>query len=235
MVSACRKAGVPFFIHENWRWQRPLREVKKVLDSGMIGRPFRARITMVSGFPVFLNQPNLRGDERFILLDMGTHILDLARFWFGEAETLYCQTHRVHRDIRGEDVATVVLRMQGGAPTVICEMGYPGNFLERECFPETVVFVEGEKGSLELAPDLWLRVTTADGTHARRCPPPAYPWANPDYAVVHSSLVDCNRDLFRAFAGGSLAETHGGDNLKTLRLVFAAYESAESGEARGPG
>jgi len=235
MVAACRKAGVPFFVHENWRWQTPLREVKKVLDSGRIGRPFRARITMVSGFPVFVNQPNLREDERFILLDMGTHLLDLARFYFGEAESVYCRTARVHPDIRGEDVATVVLAMHGGAPAVICEMGYPGSFLERECFPETLIFIEGEQGSLELAPDLWLRVTTAEGTHARRCPPPSYPWANPDYAIVHSSLVDCHRDLFRALAEDTLPETHGEDNLKTLRLVFAAYESAERGEARKPG
>ena len=54
---------------------------------------------------------------------MGSHILDVARFLFGEADSLYCQTHRVHRDIRGEDVATVMLRMRA-ATTVVCEMAY---------------------------------------------------------------------------------------------------------------
>src|SRR5512146_1003161 len=59
MVAACREAGVPFYIHENWRWQAPIRALKRVLDDGTIGQPFRARIEMISGFPVFVNQPFL--------------------------------------------------------------------------------------------------------------------------------------------------------------------------------
>ena len=30
-IKACREAGVPYFIHENWRWQTQLRELKKTL------------------------------------------------------------------------------------------------------------------------------------------------------------------------------------------------------------
>jgi len=57
-LRACRQAGVPYLIHENWRWQTPLRQLKKVLDSGAIGTPFRARISMVSGFPVLSMNPS---------------------------------------------------------------------------------------------------------------------------------------------------------------------------------
>src|SRR5512132_769569 len=46
-LRVCREAGVPYYIHENWRWQSQLRELKNVLDSGVIGTPFRARISMV--------------------------------------------------------------------------------------------------------------------------------------------------------------------------------------------
>jgi predicted dehydrogenase len=228
MVAACRRARVPFFIHENWRWQTPMRALKRVLDAGKIGAPFRARLDMLSGFPVFKNQPALRELEQFILTDLGSHTLDAARFLFGEAETLCCHTHRVHRDIKGEDVATVMMRTAGGA-TVVVNMAYAENFLEHDHFPETFCFVEGDRGSVELGPDYWLRVTTRAGTHARRHPPPRYPWANPAYAVVHASIVDCNRDLLRALQNGTLAETHAEDNLKTMKLVFAAYESAADG------
>src|SRR5690349_819593 len=50
-MRCCREMGVPYLIHENWRWQCQLRELKKVLDSGAIGTPFRARISMVSAYP----------------------------------------------------------------------------------------------------------------------------------------------------------------------------------------
>ena len=58
---------------------------------------------------------------------------------------LLCQTHRVHPDIRGEDVATVMLSANRGSATVSCELGYAENYLERECFPQTLMLVEGEK------------------------------------------------------------------------------------------
>jgi predicted dehydrogenase len=228
MVRACRDAGVPLFVHENWRWQAPIRALKAVLDEGRIGRVFRARLTMVSGFDLFANQPFLAELEQFVLADMGSHVLDVARFLFGEAETLACRTSRVHAHIRGEDVATVLLGMRSGA-TVVVELGYPGTPYERERFPETFALVEGEKGSVELAADYWIRTTTAEGTDARRHPPPRYEWADPRYDVVHASGVPCNRNLLAALRGEGRAETTGEDNLRTVRLVFGAYESAASG------
>lgn len=229
MVRIAADAGVPFLVHENWRWQTPIRQVHRVLGSGHIGTPFRARIQMVSGFPVFENQPFLRELEQFILTDMGSHILDVARFLFGEADSLYCLTQRIHPDIRGEDIATVMLKMRSGA-TVICELGYSGAPLERDRFPETYIFIEGDQGSLELGPDYWQRTTTREGTLSRRYPPPRYAWADPAYDVVHASIVDCNRDLLRALHGETSAETSASDNLNTVRLVFAAYQSASTGQ-----
>lgn len=232
MAAGCREADVPLLVHENWRWQRPIREVRSVLASGAIGTPFRARIDMVSGFPVFENQPFLKELEQFILTDLGTHILDVARSLFGEASTLYCQTHRVHPDIRGEDVATVQMLMNGGRTTVVCNLAYAGTPLEHEVFPQTLAFIEGDRGSIELAPDWQVRVTTAGGTHVRLAPPVMYNWLNPAYAVVQSSIVDCHRDLVRSLADPShAAETTAADNLKTLELVFAAYDSAARRQA----
>lgn len=224
MVQSCRTAAVPFFIHENWRWQRPLREVKKVLDAGCIGTPFRARIDFNSSFPVFENQPFLRELEHFILSDAGTHILDVARFLFGEAERLTCQTHRIDETIRGEDVATVLMHMKNGM-TVSCTLSYASR-LEFERFPETFLLIEGNRGSIELAPDFWVRVTDQEGTNSRRYPSPLYSWADPNYALIHASIVECHRNLVGGMRGSTPAETTGADNLRTLQLVFGAYESA---------
>jgi predicted dehydrogenase len=228
MVEACRRAGTALYVHENWRWQAPIRALKAVLEEGCLGRVFRARIEMVSGFDLFANQPFLKTLERFVLADMGPHVLDTTRFLFGEVESLACQTSRVRPDIRGEDVATLFLRTRGGT-TVVVSLGYAGTPLERERFPETFAFVEGDRGSAELGPDYWLRTTTAEGTLARRVPPPRYAWADPRYDVVHASGVPCNANLLRALRGEGPAETTAEDNLKTLRLVFAAYDAAASG------
>ena len=216
-----------FAVHENWRWQGPLRRVKELLAEGAIGKPFRARLDMVSGFDVFANQPTLRDAERFILLDLGCHLLDTARSWFGEADRVYCQTATVRAGVRGEDVATTHLRMGGVAVTV--NLAYAGTPLERECFPQTLAFVEGDLGSAEVDTDYRVRLTTAGGTRVTRVPPPHYPWADPRYAVVQASMVPCLTNVAAAVRGGWPAETDAADNLRTMRLVFAAYQSAASG------
>lgn len=224
MVAACQQAGVALLVNENWRWQTPLRELQKILLSGQIGTVFRARMDYCNSFPVFDNQPALKLEERFILADMGSHIFDVTRFLFGEAASISCQTYRVHRDIKGEDVATALLQMHNGA-TVVCNLSYASR-TEHEKFPQTYVFIEGTEGSVHLGPDYWIRVTTRDGTTGRQFPPPTYAWADPRYAVVHSSIVDCQRNLLHGLRNEGQAETTGADNLKTMQLIAAAYESA---------
>lgn len=229
IVKVCREAGVALYVHENWRWQTQIRKLKKVLDSGEIGIPFRANISLVSGYPVFKNEPGLREMEEFVIKDIGMHLLDVARFLFGEVERLYCQTHRIQRDIKGEDVATIMMHM-GGHTTVTCHFGFAGNYLENDVFTQTLIFVEGDRGSVELGRHYWLRVTTKTGTRANRYPPIQRPWMHPDYLASQASITSCNANLFCALRGEGQAETTSEDNLKTMRLAFAAYESARTGD-----
>jgi len=185
---------------------------------------------MISGFPVFRNQPFLRELPQFILTDLGTHLFDTCRFLFGEVASIYCRTAKVHAEIAGEDVATVMLEMSNSA-TVMVTMAYAENHLEEECFPQTRIFVEAAHGSLELKPGYKIHVTTQAGTSVQAAPPIRYPWVDRAYEVVHSSIVPCQTNLLRALQGREQAETTASDNLATLRLVYAAYESAESGKA----
>ena len=80
---------------------------------------------------------------------------------FGEADELYCHTHRVQQGIRGEDAATIMLRM-GGKTTVTCSIGFPGHFLEHDVFTQTLILVEGDAGSAPGA-----RRATARGPSSR--------------------------------------------------------------------
>lgn len=223
MVKTCADAKVPFFIHENWRWQTPLRQLKKVLDSSRIGKPFRARLDFVCSFPVFDNQPFLKDLEQFIITDIGSHILDTARFLFGEAQSLACHTQRIRKDIKGEDVATILMQMND--VTVTCNLSYASR-TANERFPQTFAFVEATEGSVELSTDYWIHTTNSYGTLSRRHAPPRYGWADPAYDVVHASILDCNRNILRALQTNSLPETHAADNLKTVELIFGAYQAA---------
>jgi D-apiose dehydrogenase len=154
-------------------------------------------------------------------------VLDIARFLHGEAHSVYCQTARVNPSIRGEDVANLSMRMTSGLHCLV-ELSYASK-LEKEAFPQTLVSVEGSKGSVHLSHDFMLTTVTGEGNSMINCGPVLYDWCDPAYGVVHSSIVDCNRNILEGLRGG-LTETTGADNFKTLQLVFAAYDSASKNE-----
>lgn len=226
MVEVCRSNKVPFFVHENFRWQTPIRKLKSLLDRGTIGRVFKARVTFCSAFPVFDNQPFLADLKEFILTDIGSHILDICRFLFGEVDTLLCHTYSINPKIKGEDVANVLMKMHTGM-TCYAEMSY-ASILPYESFPQTFVLVEGESGSIELTKEYRIRVSTRKGTEEMTAEPVTHPWADPEYSLIHSSIVDCNRDILNALKGQANAETTGTDNLETVRLIHAAYASSRN-------
>lgn len=228
MVETCLQTGVPLFVHENFRWQAPIRQLKSILDSGDIGEVFKGRVTFCSAFPVFENQPFLAELDRFILADIGSHILDIARFLFGEVENLRCLTRRVNPNIKGEDVANVLMQMKNGTHCY-AEMSY-ASLLEKEAFPQTFVLAEGSKGSVHLGHDFKLKITTRGGTKELTAPPPIYDWANPDYALAQSCMVELNRDFLTALQNDQPAEITGVDNYRTMQVVYACYDSAATGQ-----
>lgn len=228
--SLCQQSqelSVPLLVHENFRWQQPIRRLKAVIDSGELGELVRARIDYAHSFPVFDNQPALKLLDQFILADIGTHILDVSRFLFGEVQSLVCQTRQMRQDIRGEDVATVLQLNQNGL-TVTCNMSYASHW-EFDCFPQSMVAVEGTRGGVSLGRDYQL-TRFGDGQAKReQIIVDEYAWANPEYMLVHSSMVGCHRNLLAGLRGETPAETTGADNLRTLELVHACYDSAASG------
>ena len=228
MMAVCREANVNYYIHENYRWERPLRRFKEILDSGVIGNPFKARLTFNSGFPVFDNQPFLADLDKFILTDMGSHIFDVTRFMFGECNKLWCQKLTVNPKIKGEDVASVMMQMGNGMP-VFAELSY-ASIVEDDAFTTVFILVEGDKGSLYIGPGFEIRTTTREGTVSEVVEFPSYDWADPDYIVNHESGIPINKNILDDMLGKGKAETTGEDNFNTVKMVWAAYESAETGE-----
>jgi len=143
MMELCSRAGVRFYVHENYRWQPQFRRVKAILDEGIIGKPFRCKTGFNTAFPVFDTQPFLATLEHFALTDQGSHQFDVLRYLFGEAHSIYTQIQTVNPAIKGEDVATSLLRMKNG---VVCiqEISFSSP-LEKEVFPQTLLLIEGEQ------------------------------------------------------------------------------------------
>lgn len=226
MVAACRRAGVPLMVHENFRWQSPIQAVKAVLDSGEIGDPFFGRISFRSGYDVFSGQPYLAKGKRFIIEDLGIHILDIARFLLGDVRSLTARTLRVNPAIAGEDVATMLLDHESGITSVV-DCSYATK-LAVEPFPQTLVEIDGSEGTLRLVQGYRLTVTGRGGTVERDVSPPLLPWASRPWHNIQESVAAIQQHWVDCLRAGRETATSGADNLQTLALVEAAYASAES-------
>ncbi len=222
-VAACRSAGVPFMVHENFRWQRPLRAVKTAAEG--IGALFFGRVSFRTPYDVYANQPYLAEDPRFIIADLGVHLLDLARFYAGEVESLVCHTHRVNPRIRGEDAATILLKMRNGS-SMLVDVSYASK-LEEDLFPQTLVHLEGAQGSVTLGPHYQMTVVDPAGARHEDVSPTLFPWSRPPGEAPQESVLNIQRHWVECLRTGRAPETSGEDNLRTLELVFGAYESAE--------
>ena len=232
IVEGAEKAGLFLAVHENFRFQTPLRKVKELLDSGVIGAPSWARIGFRTGYDIYAGQPYFYGEERFVILDLGIHVVDVARFLLGEVERVSCETQRRNPKVKAEDTATMLLRHTSGAVSVV-EATYETKKLP-DPFPETMVEIEGPRGAIVLKPGYRMEVTVDGKMTASEIDIPLLNWAKPPWHMVEESVFRACAHFLDCVKSGREAATSGRDNLKTYAICEAAYESAATGRAVTP-
>ena len=220
MVAACRAAGVWYAVHENFRYQPPLIKCAELLESGAIGRPVQAHLQLRSpDRAIMAKQPALKTIDHMTLRDMGPHIFDVARFLFGEARSIYSRPIRSYPDIPVDDAAKSLLQMESGL-LLSCDLVHSFEFK---------LFVEGETGVLCLRADNTITVNGKAmdyGLWPRLSYIPADDWELHGW-FVFSAIPICLSALMERYGHGLPAATSGADNLKTMRLLFAAIKSQD--------
>ncbi|WP_341234133.1 Gfo/Idh/MocA family oxidoreductase [uncultured Sulfitobacter sp.] len=226
MVAAADAAKKTLMVHENFRWQSAIQAALYVVKSGSIGDPFFGRFSFRSGYDVFSGQPYLAEGARFIIEDLGIHILDIARAFLGDADRIAATTKRINRNIKGEDVATMLLTHKGGATSVV-DCSYATR-RKPETFPQTLLEIDGTEGTVRLDAGYQLTVTGKE-THSVDVAPPVLPWAQKPWHNIQESVLTIQQHFVDCVSKGRAPQTSGADNLQTLALVEAAYLSAAEG------
>jgi predicted dehydrogenase len=111
IVSAAERASVPVTAFFNRLWDSDALTIKKIVASGLIGKPFRLD-SRFERFRPQLNPASWREAETAengggLLLDLQTHLLSTAIDWFGPAQLTYANI----RSIRGNSEDDVVLNL----------------------------------------------------------------------------------------------------------------------------
>jgi predicted dehydrogenase len=227
MIEACVSTGTRLMIHENWRFRPWYRALRAEIDAGAIGRPIRLRISHADTRALrpdgYDEQPYFRTMPRLILLEMGCHLVDTARYLIGEIQTVSATIGRFGRSSLGEDLATLSVYFAGGCLGLL-DMSWcapPEGRPEWALNPTTV---EGTNGALRLLTDGSLEWISPTGRREHR--PVALP---PDDEVYVDGYVQTQRHFIQGLLTGTEHETRATDNLRTMDVIWTAYRASEEG------
>jgi predicted dehydrogenase len=223
MIRVCDEAGVLFMVNENCRFQPWFRRMKTLIDEGAIGRPHYANFLNRSRFSLpqplvghgqatlFVNMP------RLMIYELGVHYLDTLRYLFGEADSVYTQIHRLSPHVKGEDLASLMIRMNGLTAVVDISWALHPTWQYEHKVSWGEYRIESTKGTLYLRLDGLLRLITDTGEKKFQFPLDS---GIQSYQAAQQHFIDSLRT-------GVEPETSGLETLKTMELVFGAYDSAE--------
>ncbi|MFB5675097.1 Gfo/Idh/MocA family protein [Paenibacillus terreus] len=224
LVRYCRDKGVPVMINENWRWQGWYREIRKIIDSGQLGRLFRVYFSMRPGdgfgpspYPL---QPYFKDMEKFLLYETGVHWIDTFRYLFGEIESVYCQLRTWNPLIKGEDDAIVLFNFINGMTGI-----YDANRVvyTAEVRPPTYgwMSLEGELGNLRLDENGRIFITLRGETEQEHAYDIPDGWKGGSVISAHQHFID------GLLSGdNNYFETEGEKYMISQRIVYACYQSA---------
>jgi predicted dehydrogenase len=158
-------------------------------------------------------------------MDVGLHLLDLARLFMGEVRDLSCTTQRLNPRVRGEDAFTALLAHESGA-TSVCDCSFRTK-LDPDPFPRTVATLEGSEGTLTLDADFRLTLHREGSHEAMDAEPEVPPWGERPWHGVQDSVIRFQAHALRVMREEEAPQPSGADNLRTLALALAAYDAAE--------
>ena len=143
-------------VHENFRFQPWHREIKAILDQGLIGQKLhtiemRSRMGDGWGDDAYLSrQPYFRTMPRLLIHETGIHFVDTFRFLGGEIRSCDADLRRLNQAIVGEDCGRICFEFSNGARGVWDANRYNESLAENPRYTFGDLLVEADGGSLWL-------------------------------------------------------------------------------------
>ncbi len=235
MIDACQDAGVKLQIGHHMRSDAAAIKTKAMIDAGDIGQVTHIRLRQAHDWAgasqvkdSFGKLVNAGGGT---LLDNGCHLMDLARYFCGDVDNVFARMDTLKYDVEVEDTAMVSLKFESGAlasiETAWTATGWENGF-----------WVYGTKGALSYN----LRTAYSDLKDVsvlqhRFRTSPGTTWADVDTAEYNLVGYAAHPRSILNFVESVQTDTPvvctGQDGLEAVRLVLAAYESANTGTSVG--
>ncbi len=229
MVEQAASDGIRLMIHENFRFQPWHREIKKLLDAGVIGETlhsltFRSRMGDGWGEDSYLGrQPYFRTMPRLLVYETGVHFIDTFCFLAGEVAEVFAHLRRLNPVIAGEDCGLLLFKFANGALGMWDANRYNASPNPNARYTFGTFLVEGSGGSIRLYDDGKITIQKLGETESE------HPYRHEDRGFGGDCCYFTQRHFIDSLLHEKPFETSGEHYLQVLRIQEAVYEAAQTG------
>jgi predicted dehydrogenase len=224
LIATARAAGRIHAVVQNRRYIAGVRRIARLLRSGVLG-------DVTSIYCDFFLGPHFGGFreemEHVLLVDMAIHTFDVSRLFAGaEAASVHCREWNPGNSWYAHGASAIAtFEMRNGVV-----VSYRGSWCAEGLRTswESSWRIIGSRGTLlwDGEDDMRAEIVTGPGFFSETEPVEIPPLDPGDRIGGHTGII---RDFVEAVRTGVPPETAGFENIKSLAMVFAAVESAESG------
>ena len=230
MIEECDHYNCRLFIIKQNRFNVPVMKLREAHQAGRFGKLILGTVRVRwARHQSYYDQDAWRGTWEMdggVLTNQASHHVDMLEWMMGDIESVFARTKTALVDIEVEDTAVVTIKFKNGALGIIeaTTATRPNNL-------EGSISILGEKGNVVIGGfavnqmDSWAFEEAIDGDDEILAkysvnPPNVYGFGHQAY---YEHVVNC-------ISNGGQNLIDGLQGRKTVRLINAIYESAETGK-----
>jgi predicted dehydrogenase len=118
-VAACAAHNVTLAVGYNWRFQPALREIRRMLDDGRLGKLLHVEGNFCGPSAYRFQREHWRQDRDEVpaggMTGRGVHVVDAMLYLAGHIDSVVAQSHRLVQDFGADDTTSMLFRFHSGA------------------------------------------------------------------------------------------------------------------------
>jgi len=228
LVSGLQERKSFVAVHENFRFQPWYQEIKKLLDTKILGNIYEINFDLRPGDgqgpAAYLDrQPYFQTQSRFLIQETGIHFIDVFRFLLGDITGLFARLDKLNPNIAGEDAGLIVMEFENGARGILNANRLADHPATNTRLTMGEMRIEGSAGSLYLngAGQIHTRVHGSVELVEHN-----YQWTDTDFGG--DCVYNANRHIAEHLLYGKPIQNLAHEYIVNRKLEEAAYQSAAS-------
>ena len=240
MWYASKKNGKLFTVHQNRRWDRDFRIVKKAIETGLLGKPYTIESRVMGQNGVMHGWRAYKVAGGGMVFDWGVHLIDQLLWMIKEpVSEVYANLHSV-KTPEVDDYFKAIIRFDSGLSTQIEVGTYNLEMLPRwyACGDGGAIVVNGWdcKGKITHAKDFEMKweqevVQTEGGPTRTMAPRPKETLEELPLPDVQTDWTDYYHNVLAVLDGKEELIVKPEEVRKVVQVMTAIFESSETGES----